>query len=72
MKPALLIGILLIAVGAGALVYGSYRYTEKETVFKIGELEATTEDEKSLPLKPAGYALIGAGVLLIVFGSRRK
>ncbi len=72
MKPALLIGILLIAAGAGALIYGSYSYTEEKTVFKIGELEATTEDEKSVPLKPAGIALIGAGVLLVVFGSRKK
>jgi uncharacterized membrane protein len=72
MKPALVIGILLIALGGGALVYGSYSYTEEETVFKIGELEATTQDEKSVPLKPAGIALIGAGVLLIVFGSRKK
>ncbi len=72
MKPALLIGILLIVAGAGALGYGSFSYTEKETVFKIGELEATTEQEKSLPLKPIGLGLIGAGVLLMVFGGRRK
>lgn len=72
MKPALLIGILLIVAGAGAFGYGTYTYTEEKTVFKIGELEATTEDEKSLPLKPVGLGLIGAGVLLIVFGSRRK
>ena len=72
MKPALLIGILLIALGGGALVYGSYSYTEEKTFFKIGELEATTEDEKSVPLKPVGFALLGAGVLLVIFGSRRK
>ncbi|MGH8455096.1 MAG: hypothetical protein ACRES4_05435 [Nevskiales bacterium] len=72
MKPATLIGILLIVAGAGGLGYGSYSYTEEKTVFKIGELEATTQDEKSVPLKPIGLGLIGAGVLLVVFGGRRK
>jgi hypothetical protein len=72
MKPAILIGILLIVAGAGTLAYGSFTYTEEKTVFKIGELEATTQDEKALPLKPVGLGLIGAGVLLMVFGGRRK
>lgn len=72
MKPAMLIAVLLIVAGAGALGYGTYNYTEEKTVFKIGELEATTQDEKSFPLKPLGLGLIGAGVLLMVFGGRRK
>lgn len=72
MKPAMLIGILLIVAGAGALAYGTLTYTEEETVFKIGELQATHQDEKALPLKPIGLGLIGAGVLLMVIGGLRK
>lgn len=72
MKPSTLIGVLLIAAGAGGLALGSFSYEEEKTVFKLGDLEATTTEEKTVPLTVASGAALAAGVLLLVVGGRRR
>lgn len=72
MKPATLIGILLIAAGAAGLALGTFRYEEEKTVLKIGDLEAKTKEEKTVPLTIAGGAALAAGVVLLVLGGRRR
>lgn len=39
MNPIKLIGIVLIAAGAAALMYGGFSYTRDTTAIKIGPLE---------------------------------
>ncbi len=68
MKPAGLIGILLIVVGVIALAYGGYTsFTTKENVAKLGPLEINKEEKRSVPTGPiiGGLCLVG-GVLLLV------
>lgn len=72
MKPLTLIGILMILGGAAALAFGVLTVKETDTVFKIGDLEATKTEEKHFPLKPAGIVLLGAGIVLVVVGATRK
>src|SRR5690606_33667751 len=48
MKPATIVGIVLIALGAAALVYKGFNYTSEETVLQIGSVKATAETEKSV------------------------
>ena len=73
MKTITIIGILLIAFGLFALIEGGIRYTDRDTVVKIGPIEAQTEERKTLPLPPVlGAASIAAGVALVVAGSRRR
>lgn len=72
MKPATLIGVLLIIAGAAGLALGTFSYQEEKTVFKIGDLEATSKEEKTVPVKLAGGLALAAGVILIVVGGRRR
>lgn len=72
MKPATLIGIVLIAAGVGGLALGTFSYEEEKTVFKLGDLEATTTEEKSIPVKEAGAVALAAGVVLLFVGGRRR
>jgi len=65
-------GIILIVLGAVALVWKEIGYTQRETLVDIGSLNITADAKKSLPLPPilGGIALAG-GVGLIVVGVRR-
>lgn len=68
MKPAGLVGILLIVVGVIALAYGGYTsFTTKENVAKLGPLEINKEEKRSVPTGPivGGLCLVG-GILLLV------
>ncbi len=68
MKPAGLVGILLVVVGVIALAYGGYTsFTTKENVAKLGPLEINKEEKRSVPTGPivGGLCLVG-GILLLV------
>jgi len=72
MKPAAIVGIVLIALGAASLVYKGFHYTSEETVLQVGSVKATAETEKSVSIPAwAGIAAIAVGALVLVFGRRR-
>jgi hypothetical protein len=73
MKPTLVIGIVLLAVGIAMLAYQGISFTRQEQVAQLGPLRVTTEERKTLPLSPvAGAAAVGLGAILIVVGIRRS
>jgi len=66
MKLAALFGLILIAVGVVALVYGGITYTKHETVLDVGPIHATADRDKTIPLSPiAGGVGIIAGAALL-------
>ena len=71
MKPATLVGILLIILGIAALAYQGFSFKTREKVLDVGPIEATKETTKTLPISPivGGAALVG-GVALVLAGSR--
>ena len=73
MKPIVLLGIVLIVLGAIALAYQGITYTTRESVIDIGPLKATVEKQKTIPLSPVlgGLALAG-GIVLVIVGTRRS
>jgi hypothetical protein len=73
MKPISLVGILLVVLGALALVYQGITYTHREKILDIGPIHATADKQEQIPLPPVlgGLALL-AGVGLLVVGARRK
>ena len=76
MKPAVVVGILLIIVGVVALASGGFSFTtqEKKKVVDLGPLQvdATVQKERSVPLPPIlGVAALAGGVVLVVVGSRK-
>lgn len=72
MKTSVIVGALLIALGVAGLVYKSFSYESEETIAQIGDLKATAETEKNIPIPAAlGIAAIVAGVLVIAIGGRK-
>jgi uncharacterized membrane protein YidH (DUF202 family) len=72
MKPAGIIGIILIAIGIIALAYGGITYTKREKVIDAGPLQVSADKEKTIPLPPVlgGICLVG-GIVLVVVGNRQ-
>jgi hypothetical protein len=71
MKPAGIIGIILIVIGIIALAYGGFTYTKREKVIDAGPLQVSADREKTVPFPPilGGICLVG-GIVLVVVGSR--
>ena len=73
MKAPLLLGLALVLIGAGILSYGYFSYQTRETVFKVGPIEATADRTKTVSLPPIlGWGFLGVGVCVLIFSARRK
>jgi uncharacterized membrane protein YidH (DUF202 family) len=73
MKPAGIVGIILIIIGIIALVYGGFTYTKREKVLDIGPIQATAERQKTIPFPPVlGSICLVGGIVLVVVGSRKS
>jgi len=65
------IGVVLIVLGAVALVYQGITYTSRETVVDIGPVHATADRQKTLPLPPAlGMVSVAGGIVLLLVAGR--
>lgn len=72
MKPIALVGMVLVVLGLGALIYEGVTYTSRETVLDIGPLRATTEHQRTLPISPiVGVVAVAGGVALLIAGTRK-
>jgi hypothetical protein len=72
MKPATIIGLILVILGVVGFALGGFSFTHKEKVVDLGPIEASADKKESVPIPPvlAGLALVG-GVVLLIAGSRR-
>jgi hypothetical protein len=66
MRALQISGVLLIVIGLGMIVRPP-SYSREESVFKLGDIEATMRQEHRVPGWVGGMAL-GAGVVLFVVG----
>jgi hypothetical protein len=72
MKPAVVIGIILIVIGVIALAWQGITYTTTERVVDLGPLKVEAQQEKTIPLPPIlGVLALVGGVVLVVVGTRR-
>lgn len=72
MKPAGIVGIILIAIGIIAVAYGGFSYTTREKVIDAGPLQVSADREKTVPFPPilGGLCLVG-GIILVLVGNKK-
>jgi hypothetical protein len=70
---ATLVGLLLIILGAVALIFEGISWTKRRESIQLGPIGATVEERETIPLSPVlgGVALV-AGVALVVAGRRGR
>lgn len=72
MAASKLMGLVLIVLGALALIYGGFSYTKESTAAKLGPLEIKVQEKETvnIPLW-AGVGAIVVGGVLLVAGRKR-
>src|SRR5580658_6418530 len=73
MKPATIIGIILILVGIVGFALGGFSFTHEKKDIDAGPIQISHEQKKTVPIPPAlsVIALIG-GIGLVAVGVRSK
>ena len=72
MKPAVIVGVILIVLGIVALAYQGITYTTKDKIVDLGPLKVEAKHDKTIPLPPVvGVAALVAGVVLVAVSARR-
>jgi hypothetical protein len=73
MKPATIIGILLIVLGIIGYATGGLSFTHEKKVLDAGSVQISHKTQDTLPLSPifSTVSLI-AGIALVVVGTRAK
>lgn len=70
MRTLQILGAVLVAAGL-FLIIRPPTYPHQESVFKLGDLEATVQDKRALP-GWVGGVLLGAGCVLVIVGMKRS
>ena len=63
MKPMVLVGVVLIALGVVGLAVDNISFTEKKTVIDVGPLKVTADQQRTIPIPTI------AGVIAVVLGA---
>jgi len=73
MKPLVLVGVVLIALGVVALAVDNISFTERKTVVDVGPLKITADEQKTIPIPTiAGVAAVIVGLGLCFMGARKS
>jgi hypothetical protein len=73
MKPLVLAGVVLIALGVIALAVDNISFTERKTVVDVGPLKITADEQKTIPIPTiAGVAAVVVGLGLCFMGTRKS
>jgi uncharacterized membrane protein YidH (DUF202 family) len=68
MSPLKIVAILLIVAGIAGLIYGKFSYTQDTHTAKLGPLEMSVKEKKTvnIPLWAGVLAIVGGVILLVV------
>ena len=72
MKPAAIVGIILIVVALIGFAWGGFGWTTQKKDAQLGPLQITHNESHGIAFPPiaSGLCLVG-GILLVVIGSRK-
>ena len=73
MKPAAIVGIILIVIGLIGFAYGGLGWTTEKKDAQLGPLEITHKEKHGVDFPPiaSGICLV-SGVVLLIVGSRKS
>jgi hypothetical protein len=72
MTATRIVGLILVALGMVALLWGGIFWIERDTVLDIGGLEVTTEEREGVTVPRAlGVVSLVAGIVLVLVPQRR-
>ena len=72
MNPGKLVGIVLIAAGVLALLYGGFSFTKETHDLKLGPIELSVKEKQSVNVPVwAGVGAIVIGAALLVLGGKK-
>jgi hypothetical protein len=73
MKPATIIGSILIVIGIIGFAIGGFSFTHEKQDAKIGPLNIEHKETSTVPIPPilSGIALVG-GIALVVVGAKSR
>ena len=67
------LGIVLIVAGTLALAYGGFTYTKDSHDVRLGPIQFSMKEKETVSIPVwAGAGGIAVGVLLLLFGGRKK
>jgi len=70
MKPQLIVGILLVVLGA-FIMFRGVNYGSQRDVIQVGDVRASVEARRAIPTWVGGVAIVG-GALLVGASLRRR
>lgn len=70
MRPLVLIGVVLMAIG-GFLLYQGGTFKTRDKILEVGDVKVTATDKHSVPTWVAGLALV-AGLGLVLAGAAQR
>jgi hypothetical protein len=73
MKPATIIGSILIVIGIIGFAIGGFSFTHEKQDAKIGPLNIEHKETSTVPIPPilSGIALVG-GIALVLVGAKSR
>jgi hypothetical protein len=73
MKPATIVGIVLIIIGIVGFAIGGFSFTHEKQDAKIGPVAIEHKQTSTVPIPPilSGIALVG-GIALVVVGAKSR
>jgi len=67
MKVGTVVGLILVVLGAIGVAYGGITYTRRREVARVGPLQVTAREERTIPISPilGGVAIVAGAALII-------
>lgn len=71
MSSRTIIALILVVLGIVALAYQGFTYTTRKKVIDMGPIQATKQEQHSVPLPPIVGAIALVGGIIVLISDRR-
>jgi hypothetical protein len=72
MKPTIIVGIVLIVLGAAGLVVQTISYTSREKVVDVAGIQISADTRKTIPVPLiVGGLALAAGIAVVIVASKK-